>query len=139
MLSRVCLPQWKISNGQSTVGGPKTKWRPKWRPFWSRECQNPVRNKVILTKMVVWTMADLNGPKWTSLGQMDQNGPKSRECQNPVRNKVILTKMVVWTMEDLNGPVHFPTVPRPLSRKESTFDAAWRSPRDATSLWRLKF
>ena len=38
--------------------------RPKWTkmdhfgPFWSRECQNPVRNKVILTKMVVWTILE---------------------------------------------------------------------------------
>ena len=56
-------------NGQSTVGGPKwTKIRPKWTkmhhlgPFWSRECQNPVRNKAILTKMVVWTILDHFGP-----------------------------------------------------------------------------
>ena len=52
--------------GQSTVGGPKwTKMdlfrpkRTKWDhfgPFWSRECWNRVRNKVILTKMVVWTI-----------------------------------------------------------------------------------
>ena len=31
-------------------------------PFWSRECQNPVRNKLILTKMVVWTIWDRFGP-----------------------------------------------------------------------------
>ena len=34
-------------------------FRPKWTicgPFWSRECQNPVRNKVMLTKMVVLTI-----------------------------------------------------------------------------------
>ena len=33
-------------------------FRPKWTK-WSRECQNPVRNKVILTKMVVWAILDL--------------------------------------------------------------------------------
>ena len=49
-------------------------------------------------------LADLNGPKWTSLGQngpleakMDQNGPFgplwSRKCSNPVRNKVISTSL----------------------------------------------
>ena len=31
-------------------------------PFWARECQNPVRNKVVLTKMVVWTILDHSGP-----------------------------------------------------------------------------
>ena len=62
-----------VRNGQSTVGGPKwTKmdlFRPKWTktdqnfgPFWSRECKNPVRNKVILTKVVVWTILDHFGP-----------------------------------------------------------------------------
>ena len=53
-------------SGQSTVGGPKwTKvdlFRPKWAkmddfgPFWPCEYQNLVRNKVILTKMVVLTI-----------------------------------------------------------------------------------
>ena len=62
----------QLRNGQSTVGGPKwTKidpFRPKWTkmdhfgPFWSRECQSPVRNKAILTKMVVWTILDHFGP-----------------------------------------------------------------------------
>ena len=43
-------------------------FRPKWTkidhfgPFWSCECQNPVRNKVILTKMVVCTILDHFGP-----------------------------------------------------------------------------
>ena len=56
----------------ATVGGPKwTKidlFRPKWTkmdhfgPFWSREYQNPVRNKVILTKMVVLTILGHFGP-----------------------------------------------------------------------------
>ena len=31
-------------------------------PSWSRECQDPVRNKVILTKMVVVTILDHFGP-----------------------------------------------------------------------------
>ena len=31
-------------------------------PFWSREYQNPVRNKVILTKMVALTILDHFGP-----------------------------------------------------------------------------
>ena len=57
---------------QSTVGGPKwTKidlFRPKWTkmdhfgPFWSCEYQNPVRNEVILTKIVVLTILDHFGP-----------------------------------------------------------------------------
>ena len=64
--------------------------------------------------------ADLNRPKWTSLGKMDQNGPfwsiLVSRMLNPVRNKVILTKMVVWTILDHFGPVHFPTVPRPFPK-----------------------
>ena len=65
----VKLSEAQFRSGQSTVGGPKwTKidpFRPKWAkmdhfgPFWSREYQNPVRNKVILTKMVVLTILDL--------------------------------------------------------------------------------
>ena len=38
-------------------GLPQAKMEP-FGPFWSGECQNPVRNKVILIKMVV-------GPFWT--------------------------------------------------------------------------
>ena len=47
---------YTIRNGQSTVGRPKWTKMDHFGPFWSRECQNPVRNKVILTKMVVWTI-----------------------------------------------------------------------------------
>ena len=50
-------------------------------------------------------LADLNGPKWTPLGQ---NGPKwtilvhfgLANANIRFRNKVILTKMVVWTILD---------------------------------------
>ena len=38
----------------------------RFGPFWSREYQNPVRNKVILTKMVVLTI-------WTILVQYTFN------------------------------------------------------------------
>ena len=69
MLSKLYSSRFLEENGQSTVGGPKwTKmdlFRPKWTqngPFWSRECQNPVRNKLILAKMVVWTILDHFGP-----------------------------------------------------------------------------
>ena len=43
-------------------------FRPRWAkiddfgPFWSRECYNPVRNEVILTKKVDWTILDHSGP-----------------------------------------------------------------------------
>ena len=72
ILQLVFLGEERVRNGQSTVGGPTwTKmdlFRPKWTemdhfgPVWSRECQNSVRNKVILTKMVVWTILDHFGP-----------------------------------------------------------------------------
>ena len=51
------------------LDGPKqTSPRPKWTkidhfgPFWSCEYQNPVRNKGILTRMVVMTILDRFGP-----------------------------------------------------------------------------
>ena len=63
-------------------------------------------------------LADLNGPKWTSLGQ---NGPKwtilvhfglsNAKFQFGIRSK--WSKMVVSTILDHFGPVLFPTVPRP--------------------------
>ena len=42
--------------------GPLQAKMDHFGPFWSRECQNPVRNKVILTKMVVGTILDHFGP-----------------------------------------------------------------------------
>ena len=42
--------------------GPKWTKMDHFGPCWSCECQNPVRNKVILTKMVVWTILDHFGP-----------------------------------------------------------------------------
>ena len=42
--------------------GPQWTKMDHFGPFWSRECQNPVRNKVILTKMVVRTILDHFGP-----------------------------------------------------------------------------
>ena len=56
----VFLPS--IRNGQSTVGGPKWTKMDLVRPKWTilvhlvSRMQNPVRNKVIVTKMVVWTI-----------------------------------------------------------------------------------
>ena len=101
----------RIRSDQSAVGGPKwTKidlFRPKWTkinhfdPFWPREYQNPVRNKVILTKMVVLTILDHFGPVHFPINHFGPLWP--REYQNPVRNKVILTKMVVLTILDHLG------------------------------------
>ena len=47
---------------ESPLFRPKLTKIDHFGPFWSRECQNPVRNKVILTKMVVWTVLDHFGP-----------------------------------------------------------------------------
>ena len=59
----------KLRSGQSTVGGPKwTKidtFRPKWTilvHFGLANTKNPVRNKVILTKMAVLTILGHFGP-----------------------------------------------------------------------------
>ena len=51
-----------VGNGQSTFGGPKWTSSGQNGPFWSNLCPHPVRNKVILTKMVIWTILGQFGP-----------------------------------------------------------------------------
>ena len=67
MLHRSFASIATLRGGQSTVGGPKWIKTSLGKmdhigPFWSRKYQNPVRNKVILTKMVVLTILDHLGP-----------------------------------------------------------------------------
>ena len=62
----------RFRSGESAVGGPEwtkvDQFRPKrtkmdhFGPFWSRECQNPVRNKVKIQN----GHFDHFGPSWSS-------------------------------------------------------------------------